>query len=42
MKFTLFNHFFDYRQHARLGKSKKWRGYAGNPIVTIQKELKIS
>jgi hypothetical protein len=42
MKITLHVYCSDYRQHAKLAKSKKWRGYAGNPIATIPKELKIS
>jgi hypothetical protein len=42
MKITVLVYCSDYRQHARLARSKKWRGYAGNPIATIPKELKIS
>jgi hypothetical protein len=42
MKVTILVCCSDYRQHARLAKSKKWRGYVGNPIATILKELKIS
>jgi hypothetical protein len=41
MQVTLIVYCSDYRQHARLAKSKKWREYAGNPIATILKELKI-
>jgi hypothetical protein len=39
---ALLVYYCHYRQHARLDRLKKWRGYAGNPIATILKELKIS